>query len=164
MNKPFDAYEYFENLCNTNKITSSGRYKFCRVTGLSNMEEVIANFKKENAYFCVDDTEDGAIIQSPGGGYFERRQYTVFLLKKFPLNNMTAQHEALNECREIYRQITKKLIDDRRFLENSMTYLKVERIPYYEVPGYFISGCTGLYFMITIDIPVDLCYNTDDWF
>jgi hypothetical protein len=159
----FDAYNYFEEICEKNKITSAGKYKFCRVTGISYMEEVIQKFKSESSYFCIDDTEDGNLIQVSGGGFMERRQYTVFLLKKYPFNNMIAQHEALNECRQIYRQIVKKLIRDKVFLENEMTYLKLERIPFYEIPGYFISGCTGLYFMITIDIPTELCYDGNEW-
>jgi hypothetical protein len=158
----FDAYNYFEQICSTNKLTSAGKYKFCKVSGMSYMEEVIQKFKTEKAYFCVDDTEDGNIIQQ-GGGYVERRQYVVFLIKKFAFGKMDEQHTALDECRQIYRQIVKKLIRDRRFLENEMTYLKVDRIPFYEIPGYFISGCTGLYFMITIDIPTELCYDDNDW-
>jgi len=158
----FNAHEYFKNICETNKKTKTGNYRFCRITGISHMEEVIQNFQKEKAYFCIDDTEDGNIIEK-GGGYFERRQHTVFLLKKYAFNKMDEQHDALNECRQIYRQIVKKLIHDRRLLENEMTYLHVDRIPFYEVPGYFISGCTGLYFMVTVDIPTDLCYDSDEW-
>ena len=159
----FDAHKYFENICNTNKKTISGNYKFCKVTGISYMEEVIQKFQKEKAYFCIDDTEDGTIISNGGGGYFERRQYTVFLLKKYAFNNMDEQHAALEECRQIYRQIVKKLLFDRRQLVNEMTYLNVDRIPFYEVPGYFISGCSGLYFMLTVDIPTDLCYEPNEW-
>jgi hypothetical protein len=44
-----------------------------------------------------------------------------------------------------------------------MTYLHVDRIPFYEIPGYFINGCAGLYFMITVDIPTDLCYDGSEW-
>jgi hypothetical protein len=158
----FDAYNYFEEICRKNKITAAGKYRFCKVSGLTHMEEVIANFRTERAYFCVDDTENGNLIQQ-GGGYVERRMYTVFLLKKYGFGKMDEQHDALNECREIYRQIVKKLIRDRHFLENDMTYLRLDRIPFYEISGYFISGCTGLYFMVTIDIPTDLCYDGKDW-
>jgi hypothetical protein len=126
----FDAHSYFEEICRKNKLTAAGEYKFCRVSGISYMEDMIQNFKSAKAYFCIDDTEDGNLIQS-GGGYMERRQYTVFLLKKYPFNKMEAQHAALNECRQIYRQIVKKLIRDRRLLENEMTYLKLDRIPFY---------------------------------
>ncbi len=159
----FDAHQYFEELCTTNKKATEENFKFCRVSGISHMEEVIQNFSKEKAYFCIDDTADGSMMQHSGGGYFERRQYTVFLLKKYPYGDMEKQHIALNQCREIFWKLVKKLIYDRRRLENEMTYLNVDRIPFYEVPGYYISGCTGLYFMVTIDIPTELCYDSNEW-
>jgi hypothetical protein len=158
----FDAHNYFREICRTNKLATAGEYVFCRVTGMSGMEEAIQKFKTAKAYCCIDDTEDGTLIQT-GGGYMERRQYCLFLLKKYPVGNMDAQHVALDECRRIYRQIVKKLIRDRHRLENEMTYLKLDRIPFYEIPGYFLSGCTGLYFMITVDIPTELCYDNNEW-
>jgi hypothetical protein len=158
----FDANSYFEEICRSNKIAAAGEYRFCRVTGISNMEEVIQHFTAAKAYFCIDDTEDGNLLHVENGPV-ERRQYTVFLLKKFPYGNMEKQHAALNECRQIYRQTVKRLLRDRHRLANEMTYLHMERIPFYEIPGYFISGCTGLYFMITVDIPTELCYDSDEW-
>jgi hypothetical protein len=126
------------------------------------MEELLQHFKTAKAYFCIDDTENGVLIQT-GGGYMERRQYTIFLLKKYPLNNMDKQHAALNECRQIYRQIVKKLIRDRRLLENEMTYLNLKELPFFEIPGYAFSGCTGLFFKVTVDIPTELCYDSNEW-
>ena len=32
-----------------------------------------------------------------------------------------------------------------------------------ELVEYFISGCTGLYFMIDVSEPIDLSYNADEW-
>lgn len=159
----FDAHAYFEGIRNKNKLLIAGNYKYCKVTGLSNMEEAISNFKKEKAYFCVDATEDGDTFQSAGGGFMERRQTTLFVLKKIQYNNMDEQDAALKECRAIYRTILTKLILDRRRLENEMVYLRVNRIPFHEIPGYYLSGCTGLYFTVTIDVPVELCYNADQW-
>ena len=159
----FDAHTYFESIRDKNKMLIAGNYKYCRVTGLANMEDVITSFKKEKAYFCVDATEDGDTFQSAGGAFMERRVHTLFVLKKFPYNDMPAQDEALNECRQIYRSILRKLVRDRALLENEMVYLQVLRIPFHEIPGYAISGCTGLYFNVTIDIPIDLCYKSDEW-
>ncbi|MDR0686921.1 MAG: hypothetical protein LBF79_05650 [Dysgonamonadaceae bacterium] len=159
----FNAYQYFQQICEKNKILVDGEYRFCRVTGLANMEEVIQKWKAAKAWFCIDDTEDGTLIGSRGAGFFERRSHTVFILKKFPYGNMDLQHAALQECRTVFRQIMKKLILDRRVLENEMTYLKLDSVPWHEFPGYVLSGCTGLYFEVVIEIPIDLCYNGDEW-
>jgi hypothetical protein len=49
----FDAHNCFERICSTDKITSVGEYKFCRVSGISYMEEMIWKFKTAKAYFCI---------------------------------------------------------------------------------------------------------------
>jgi hypothetical protein len=159
----FDAHAYFGEICRTNKAMRDGNYCYCRVTSISHMEEVIQKFKKERAYFCVDATEDGHTFRATGGGFMEKRVYTVFILKKIHFENMDDQDAAIKECRTIYRQILKKLIRDRRFLEDDMTYLRLDNIPFHEIPGYFLSGCTGLYFSISVDVPTELCYDGDEW-
>jgi hypothetical protein len=127
------------------------------------MEEVLLNFKTEQAFFCVDDTTDGTTIRGASGGFFDRKQYVIFLLKRYKLNDMDAQHAALNETRGIFRSIQSKLLLDRRALENNMTYLQLDRMPYYEIPGYAYNGATGVYFMITVDTPKDLQYDVTEW-
>jgi len=158
----FDAYTYFENIRNTLKRTKS-TYKFTRSTGLPYMEEIIQKFTKEKAFFCVDDTHDGVTIQGSGGGFFDRRQYIVFILKNYKYGNMDEQHAALEECRAIYRSICTKLVKDKAALSNQMTYLQLDRMPYYAIPGYFITGATGLYFIVTVDEPKDLRYDASEW-
>jgi hypothetical protein len=72
---------------------------------------------------------------------------------------MPQQHETLDECRRIYRSVCTKLVKDR----SRLIYLLTDRIPYYEMEGYAISGVTGFYAMISVDEPVNLCYNANDW-
>ena len=158
----FDAYTYFQEICNSLKLTAA-TYKFTRSTGLPYMEEVLWNFKTQTAFFCVDDTNDGTTIRGAGGGFFDRRMYVVYLLKRYKLNDMTAQHAALEETRSIYRSIQSKLVLDRAALANNMTYLQLERLPYYEIPGAAFNGATGVYFMITVDTPKNLQYDASEW-
>lgn len=169
----FDAYTYFEKLRTENKITCPPaetpnriEYKLCKITSMQNMEEVLDKFKDAKAYFGVDDTNDGQTMQSANAGYSERRVYVVYLLKKYdirPANAMDLQRAALQECRAIYRQICSRLIKDKPVMSNDMVYLHTDRIPYFELPGYMLSGVTGIYFMVTIDQPTDLCYDATQW-
>lgn len=163
MNMNFDVYTYFTEIAKKLKASKDNGFHPCKVSGLANMEEVIAGFKGKKAYFAIDDTNDGITYKGNGGGYFDRKQYIVYLLYKVPQNNMDAQHIGLNICRTIFHSICTKLIKDRQKLANEMTYLDTTRIPFYELEGYSIAGCTGLYFMITVDQPINLCYNADEW-
>ena len=156
----WNSVPYFENLCNQLKLTN-GKYHFCRVTGLSYLEEVLTNLKSKNAFFAVDDSEDGVTVRN-GGVYFNRRSITVFILKKYKFQDQSDRETALHETRAIREKIVSRLLKDS-FEISEMFYLNKERIPYHEVSGYFSAGTTGVYFIITIDEPVNLCYVTDDW-
>lgn len=158
----FDAFDYFSGLCNKLKKTKDNGYYPCKVSGIAAMEEVINAYKTQKAYFAIDDTNDGYTYKSTGGGYFDKKQYIVFILRKFALNNMDQQKEYLQECRDIYKSVCKKLIKDKT--AGKFLYLNTDRIPFYEIEGYGIAGCTGLYFIITVDEPTNLCYDTNEWY
>lgn len=160
----FDAYKYFSELGEKLKIAKDNEYYPCKVTGLANMEEVINSYQKKKAYLAIDDTNDGHTFKSSGGGYFEKKQYIIFILRKYAHNNMDQQKEYLQQCRQIYRSICKRLIKDKSKLINNMIYLNTDRIPFYEIEGYGIAQCTGLYFIITVDEPTNLCYDADEWY
>ncbi|WP_419033310.1 hypothetical protein [Dysgonomonas gadei] len=160
----FDAFDYFSSICNTLKKSKDNGYYPCKVSGLANMEEVINAYQTQRAYFAIDDTNDGHTFKSSGGGYFDRKQYIVFILRKFAQNNMDQQKEFLQECRQIYKSVCKKLIKDKSKLVDNLIYLNTDRIPFYEIEGYGIAGCTGLYFIITVDEPTNLCYDASEWY
>lgn len=159
----FDAQSYFASINKENKLLKNNRFFFSRVTGLGNMEEVIQTYKKSPAYLCVDDTNDGHTFQGGSGGYFERRMYTVFILHRYDMKSMSSQSEKLNLCRNIYSQICSKLINDKRNGKSGLTFLKTDRIPFYELEGYALNGVTGLYFMFNIEKPINLCYDANQW-
>lgn len=156
----WNAVSYFENLCSKLKATNN-IYHFSRVSGLGNLEDVLSNFASKNAYFAVDDTDDGATIQS-GGSFFNRRSVVVYILKKYSINNMAQRETVMNEARAIYRDVLSRLILDQQLVDD-LAYLDTSKVTYYEVPGFFASGTAGLYFIFSIDEPVNLEYNATKW-
>lgn len=158
----FDATAYFKEIHSKMKRTVSGKYRFCKSTGLSSMEGVVANYQKDPAYFVLDDTQDGYNFRK-GGGYFGRRMFIVFILKKFTLGNMEQQTAALQECRSIFKTVCTRIIKDKDIKADDQIYFDTDRIPYYELDGYAIAGCTGVYFMISVDEPTNLCYDASEW-
>ena len=159
----FDAHNYFEKeIRNKMKLTVNGNYTYSRISSMQHLEEVIDNFRFSTAFFAVDDTEDGFTFQS-GGGYMDRKTFVVYVLKQYRLGDMQSQKEALGECRKIYKNVLKKLIRDKSLLENQMVYLANDRVSYNEIPGLFANNCTGLFFMIPVNIPTNLCFNPEEW-
>ena len=157
----WNAVNYFETL-NGKLKTTKNAYHFCRVSGINGLEEILANYMAKNAFLAVDDSDDGMTIRL-GGGYFNRRSIVVYVLKKYKITDMSERETALSETRSIRNSLISKLLVDANNNTEGLNYLNKERIPYHEVPGYFAAGTTGIYFIITIDEPVNLAYNANDW-
>ena len=156
----WNAVNYFETLNGKLKATQ-GNYKFCRVSGLNGLEDILTNFSSANAFLAIDDTDDGATLQI-GGSFFNRRSFVVYVLKKYDINNMVERETVLNETRAIYTNLISKLILDQQNVPE-LAYLDKSKISFYEVPGYFAAGTTGLYFIFSVDEPINLVYDEKNW-
>lgn len=160
----FDAYAYFKQLSKENKLLQEHKFEFSRVTGLKNLEEVILKLREHSAFFGFDDSDQG-LTHEDNGGFFNRRIFTCFLLKKGRLNNMDDYTENQQICRKIFKQIYSRLLnkDSRRLLEDYQIQLDLRRIPFKEIDKTVLNGATGFYFMFYIDEAENLCYNSDEW-
>jgi hypothetical protein len=154
----FNPIEYLKTLHSTLKLTKD-TYRFCKVSGVSALEEVLANFKREKYFFAVDDSQDGVTFRGAGGGYFERRPYTVFILGKAEYGKMDQREAVLTEAKSIYRNILTRLIKDKLTIK----VIDMETIRFFEVPPAFAFGCSGLYFIFTVENPVNLVYDAAEW-
>jgi len=156
----WNAVAYFEDLQKKLKLTKTG-YKFCRVTGINYLEEILLSSPAEKNFFAVNDVDDGVTIQK-GGGFFQRRAIVVFILKRYNATDMVEREVRLNETRLICDKLMAKLIKDSNEVP-ALTFLDKTRFPYKEVPGYWAIGTCGKYFIFTIDEPKSLIHNQDDW-
>jgi hypothetical protein len=157
----WNAVEYFKNICNTLKLTVENNYAFARITGINYLEDVLSNIKKEKAFVAVDDTDDGMIVRK-GGAYFKKRVVTVYVLRSYKIDDQQQRETRLAECRTIMAKMHARVIHDTLQLPE-MHYVDKSRLPYKEVPGYFANGLCGLYFFVTIEEPVNLCYDATDY-
>lgn len=155
----WNAIAYFENKAKTLKLTKDD-YHFCKVTGQNYLEGIL-NSPNELKFFAVNDVDEGVTIQK-GAGYFNRRQVIVYILQKFDIKNLDDREIKLNETRLIMRKLQAKIIKDSNEIAE-LCYLDKKRIPYKELPGYFVFGTCGVYFFLTLDEPVELISNDDDF-
>lgn len=154
----FDPIVYMQSLHAALKLTAE-KYKFARVSGVAALEEVLEGFKRHKFFFAVDDSQDGVTFRGAGGGYFERRQYTVYIIGRADYGNMDQRSEILSEAKTIFRSILTKLIKDKL----TIPVLSAENIRFFEVPPAFAFGSAGLYFIFTVENPVNLVYNAAEW-
>lgn len=158
----FDSYSYFGELCRQNRLAQIHNFQFCRCTGLNGLQEAIEQFRTASAFFCIDDTTDGTTFER-NGGYFQRRVFTVFLLKNYRYDNMVERMDAMMVCRTLFAQLYSRMLVDSDKLLNDLIYLNTNRIHFREIENFFLNGCTGLYFMIDVDEPVNLIYDETEW-
>lgn len=158
----FDFHNYLSRTVSANRLARNGRYHYCSFSGIGYMEELLAGMRQHPAFVCLSDvTEDS--VRQVGGGWFKRRTFTVFLLKRHDTRSMESYRAALDEVRELFRQLHTRFLRDEAALSNDLAYLRCDDIRSRELGGQFLNGCTGLYFMLNIDEPIDLRYDAADW-
>lgn len=159
----FDTEKYFSEICSSNLLACELGFKFCTCSGIESLQGPLRQFRDTNSFFCLDDTNDGALFQGKNAGWFMKRTLTVFIMRKYGIKDERQRMEALEICRRIFRQVCSKLIVDADNLNNDLVYLHTENIMSRELGRYFLSGCTGLYFMIEVSEPVDLKFDAEEW-
>ena len=159
----FDAERYFKTICEQNKLAKEHGFEFCTCSGIESLQEPLDLFTTTNAFFCLDDTNDGALFRGRGGGFYKKRTFTLFLMHRYEFREMKEHSRVLGICRNLFNQIVSKLIVDADDLSNELIYLETGNILCRELGQYFLNGCTGLYFMIDVSEPVNLCFNPDEW-
>lgn len=159
----FDAESYFTSLCESNRLAAAHGFMPCTCSGINTLQGPLDRFKSTNAFFCIDDTNDGQMYMGRGGGWYKKRTFTVFIMHRYRFNDEVDRIDKLAICRQLFRQLATRMLIDSKRMENDLVYLGIGDILCRELGQYFMNGCTGLYFMIDVEEPVDLKYNPDEW-
>ena len=88
----------------------------------------------------------------------------MFVLARYDIKNRESQKIAIEECREVQRQFHSRFIVDEGALASRLAYLDTSLVRSRELGGDFLDGCTGLYFTVTIDEPLNLAYDYNLWY
>lgn len=159
----FDAELYFASLCVSNKLAKEHGFRPCTCSGIQSLQGPLERFRTTNAFFCIDDVNDGQMFQGRGGGWYKRRTFTVFIMHRFTFGDEVDRRAKLSLCRQLFRQVVTRMLVDSKTLRSELIYLGVEDIRCRELGQYFLNGCTGLYFLVNVEEPVDLKYNPAEW-
>lgn len=158
----FDFHSYLYKLTEKNKLARENDFFPCSCSGISHLEEMLSSSRSHKAFVCVSDVSEDS-TQRHSGGWFKRRVFTVFILCRYNTRSQDDYRDKIGVCRELFRQMHSRFLIDEHDLQNELAYLDVENIRSRELGGQFLNSCTGLYFMLSIDEPIDLQYNRDEW-
>ena len=154
----FNAVSYIETLHGQLNATKND-YTFALVSSVSALEELLEKSRRVKKFLAVADSNDGNTFRGAGGAYFERRTYTIFVIQRAQYGDMDARATILAQARSIFRNIVSRIIRDRY----SIPVIDLSRVQFYEVPPSFATGTCGIYFIITVENPVDLTYDESAW-
>lgn len=159
----FNIEAYFADMCTRNRLAADNGFRFCTCSGIETLQGPLDRFKRDNAFFCIDDTNDGAMFLGRGGGWYKKRTFTVFILHRYTFRDESDRAEKLGLCRRLFRQVMSRIIIDADDLQNELIYLHTDNVMSRELGQYFMNGCTGLYFMLDVSEPVDLRFDAEEW-
>lgn len=159
----FDFHAYCAKLVKANKFAQVHDFTPCTCSGISQLQGVLDRFATNTAFVCSDEVTTGETFMNGKGGYFQRRTFTVFVLHRYSFGDEDSRIAALSYCRELTRQLQSRMLKDRRRLDDALVFLNLEDVPVTELGEYFATGCTGLYFMMTLSEPLNLCYDKSQW-
>lgn len=159
----FDFHSYLRTLTAANRLCRDGGYRYASCSGIETLQGAVDKFQKAVGLVLSDDTATGKTVREGGGGWFVRRTFTVFILRRHTFGDETARQKAMAEARELLRQFQSRFLRDRDRLADSLVFLRCEDMPSTEVSQYFATGFACLYFMATVEEPVSLVYDKGEW-
>lgn len=158
----FDFISYMEGLCRKNRLMRELGFVATTCSGINYVEGMLEQYQTAANFVCTSDVCSESTFTA-SGGWFKRRVFTVFILMRYAYGDRADYAEKLGQCREVLRQLQSRFIRDSVRLQDRLLYLNTGDIRSNELGGTFLNGCTGLYFMISMDEPVELVYNGDEW-
>lgn len=157
-----DFHQYLADLLSKNRLATDNNFHVGTCTGIEGIEDVINNFRRSSAFVLIDDITTGETFRT-GGAWYERRTLTIFILMRHAHLDERQRIERQGICRNLRRQIQSRIIADAHLHQDTLAVIDLERMPTTDIDHFAASGCTGCYFMINIDEPVNLCLNPDEW-
>lgn len=160
----FDALAYFATLGRKNKLARQNGFVTDFCSGPGALEPLMAQYREAQNFILVDDTTSANTFSNKAG-WFDRNVYCVHILAGYDHGDAESYANALRLCRQLFRQLLSRIIMDKESYRYgpSLMYLNTANIYSSEYGRYSFNGCTGLFFQIQNDEPVDLVFSADEW-
>lgn len=158
----FDFPTYLLHLAQENRLAQEHNFQPATCSGLNYLEGLLEQYQTAANFVAVSDICSETTFQQ-SGGWFRRRVYTIFILARYEYQNPKDYQAKINLCRELQRQLQSRLLHDADLLETHLLYLRTDDMRSSELGGQFLNGCTGLYFLLSMDEPTTLTFNPQEW-
>ena len=160
----FNALAYFKEMAEQNKLTKENGFYVGFSSGPDALDIIMSEYRDHANFILIDDTT-AANTFCGKPGWFDRNDYTVWILAGFDYQDELSYAAALRLCRRIFKQFLSRMIHDKatRKYGDALTFLHTEQVYSMEFGRRSFNGATGIMFKINNDEAVDLRYNEEEW-
>ena len=143
---------------------SPSQQRFFRVSGISQLEELLANLPDASTpALLVENNTDGRITDpGPADNFLDIPYFVFYVIEKAPFNDFDRIEQAKAETKAIGLKILARMLHDRRHYRNGLIMLRFDNIPYQSI-GPIGDNCFGTMFSFTVHNPMAATYTANDW-
>lgn len=138
--------------------------KFFRITGLSQLEELLFNLPDATfPAMMVDNNQNGNLTdKSPSDNVVDIPYYSFMIIDKAEFNDHDLVEAAKENCKALGLKIISRMIRDKRTMQNGLVFLDVSSISYTTF-GPIGDNTYGVSFSFTVPWQADVSYDSNDW-
>lgn len=143
---------------------SESQMRFFRVSGLTRLEELLFNLPEASfPAVIVENNQNGSLgDRSPSDNFIDIPYYEFSVIQRTEFNDHDAIESAKEQCKAIGMKIISRMIRDKRYMANGLTFLDVNSINYLTF-GPIADHTFGVSFAFTVRDQADVTYNATDW-
>lgn len=160
----FDALAYFKEMGEQNRLAKENGFYVGFSSGPDALDIIMANYREYANFILIDDTTAANTFCSKPG-WFDRNDYTVWILAGFDYQDELSYMAALRLCRRIFKQFLSRMIHDKATMRygNALSFLHTEQVYSMEFGRMSFNGATGIMFKVNNDEAVDLRFDENEW-
>ena len=160
----FDAVAYVKNMLEKNRLFIEHEFSFTTAPSIGDMADMVYESREAANHFVLIDTSTSNTALQRNGGFYERKQYTFFMLMRFEPGNEQERIEKLGICRELKRQVLSRMLaDSNRYEEEELLFFDTQNVLSQELQNFMLNGLTGLWIIFQLDQPADLRLDSNEW-
>ena len=160
----FDALACFKEMGEQNRLAKENGFYVGFSSGPDALDIIMANYREYANFILIDDTTAANTFCSKPG-WFDRNDYTVWILAGFDYQDELSYMAALRLCRRIFKQFLSRMIHDKATMRygNALSFLHTEQVYSMEFGRMSFNGATGIMFKVNNDEAVDLRFDENEW-
>ena len=161
----FDFASYMENIAIKLKDISHSNTdkRFWRVSGISDLEDVLLNIRiYKGMQLVIEDNKEAGFVDRNTDNIIEQPYFSFYVLKKSRVTSMEDRTAAVNACLAATRKILSRMRLNKRHNEYGLQFLDFNSVRYSTV-GPLGDNYNGIMCSFMLRDEAELFYNVEDW-